>query len=119
MGLSSILKSAAGTRPFCHQKAVILQPQTPRMPQNLPGWLERDDQSRRLGRGHSHLRREDPPALPRRDRRSYDGGDTVNQPLEEGWKQGVAHSMADGIVTQTEEARFREFRDRLRPLGRA
>ena len=83
------------------------------MPQDLPGRLERDDQSRRLDRGHSHLRREDLPALPGRDRRSYDDGDTVNQALEEGWKQGVAHSMADGIVTQTEEPRFREFRDRL------
>ena len=29
MGLSSILKSAAGTRPFCHQKAVILSRKHP------------------------------------------------------------------------------------------
>ena len=28
MGFSSILKSAAGTRPFCHQKAVILSRRT-------------------------------------------------------------------------------------------
>ena len=46
-------------------------------------------------------------------RRSYGDGDTVNKALEEGWKQGVAHSMADGIVTQTKEAKLREFRDRL------
>ena len=39
--------------------------------------------------------------------------DTVNQALEEGWKLGVNHSMADGIITQDEESRLREFRDRL------
>ena len=32
--------------------------------------------------------------------RSYGDRNTVNQALEEGWKQGVAHSMADGIMTQ-------------------
>ena len=33
--------------------------------------------------------------------------------MEEGWKQGISHAMADGIVTQSEESRLREFRDRL------
>ena len=45
--------------------------------------------------------------------RSHGDGNTVNQALEEGWKRGVAHSMADGILTQHEESRLREFRDRL------
>ena len=44
---------------------------------------------------------------------SYGNGDTVNQALEAGWKLGVDHSMADGIITQDEEARLREFRDQL------
>ena len=43
----------------------------------------------------------------------YGDGVTVNQALEAGWKQGVDHSMADGIVSQAEETRVREFRDRL------
>ena len=46
-------------------------------------------------------------------RRSYGDGATVNQALEEGWKQGIGHAMSDGIVTQNEEAKLREFRDRL------
>ena len=46
-------------------------------------------------------------------RRSYGNRTTVNQALEEGWKLGVAHSMADGILTQQEETLLREFRDRL------
>ena len=45
--------------------------------------------------------------------RSYGDGATVNQASEEGWKQGIAHAMADGILTQDEESRLREFRDRL------
>ena len=45
--------------------------------------------------------------------RSYGDGATVNQALEEGWKRGIDHAMTDGILTQTEEARLREFRDRL------
>ena len=46
-------------------------------------------------------------------KRSYGDGAIVNQALEEGWKQGMAHSMADGILTQAEEAKLREFRDQL------
>ena len=38
---------------------------------------------------------------------------SVNEALEEGWRQGVTHSMADGILTQAEETLLREFRDRL------
>ena len=44
---------------------------------------------------------------------SYGNEDTVNQALEEGWKLGVDHSMADGIITQDEEAQLRKFRDQL------
>ncbi|MYC37030.1 MAG: hypothetical protein F4X66_08980 [Chloroflexi bacterium] len=46
-------------------------------------------------------------------RRSLGDGNTVNQVLEEGWKQVVTHSMADSILTQSEETLLREFRDRL------
>ena len=33
-------------------------------------------------------------------RNSCGDGNTVNQALEEGWKRGVDHAMADGIITQ-------------------
>ena len=46
-------------------------------------------------------------------RSSYGDGNTVNEALEEGWKRGVGHAMADGILTQAEEIKLREFRDRL------
>ena len=38
---------------------------------------------------------------------SYGNEDAVNQPLEEGWRLDVDHSMADGIITQDEESRLR------------
>ena len=31
-------------------------------------------------------------------RNSYGNGATVNQVLEEGWKQGIGHTKADGII---------------------
>ena len=37
----------------------------------------------------------------------------VNEALEEVWKQGVPHSMADSMLTQQEETLLRESRDRL------
>ena len=37
--------------------------------------------------------------------RSYRDGFTVNEALEEGWKQGVAHSMSAGPERFTEHGR--------------
>ena len=45
--------------------------------------------------------------------RSYGDSATVNLALEDGWKRGAAHAMDDGILSQAEEAQFREFRDPL------
>ena len=97
MPLSNLLKSAAGACRFCGQKAGVLSRSHSgcrrtlryRPPGNgLPG---------RRSRTHPPVRREDPPALPGRNaRRSFGDGATVNQALEEGWKQGVSHSMANG-----------------------
>ena len=35
--------------------------------------------------------------------RSCGDGAAVNQALEEGWKQGALHAMADGTITQAKE----------------
>ena len=37
----------------------------------------------------------------------------VDKALAEGWARSVRHAMADGILTRDEEARLRDFRDRL------
>ena len=114
MPLSSLLKSAAGTCPFCHQKAGIIA----RAHRNCQdtfqtGWTEMVAIAAEAARTHQFDENTLRLTLAEIARRSYGDGATVNEALEEGWKQGVAHSMADGIITQAEEAKLREFRDRL------
>ena len=46
--------------------------------------------------------------------RSYGDGATVNQALEQGWKLGVGHAMADGMMTQAEKAKPAEGRETIR-----
>ena len=45
--------------------------------------------------------------------RSRATGEDIDRALEEGFRQGVAQAMADGIITRNEEERLRAFRDRL------
>ena len=40
-------------------------------------------------------------------------GVDIDQALEEGFQQGVAQAMSDGILTRQEEERLRTFRDSL------
>ena len=114
MPLSNFLKSAAGTCPFCHQKTGVLSREHPECRRaHQAGWHEMVQlASQAAGSpdfGESHLRL----TLSAVAKISYGNEDTVNQALEEGWKLGVDHSMADGIITQDEEARLWKFRDQL------
>ena len=114
MPLSNLLKSAAGTCPLCHQKAGIISREHPECRRaHQAGWNEmvklaaQAADSPDFDEGHLRL------TLSAVAKISYGNADTVSQALEEGWKLGVDHSMADGIITQDEEARLREFRDQL------
>ena len=114
MPLSNLLKSAAGTCPFCHQKAGIMSREHPECRRaHQAGWHEMVQIAAQAAESpdfdESHLRL----TMSAVARISYGNEDTVNQALEEGWKLGVDHSMADGIITQDEEAQLREFRDQL------
>ena len=44
---------------------------------------------------------------------SYIDDDGIRAVIAEGWHQAVQEGLADGILTQDEEARLRDFRDRL------
>lgn len=44
---------------------------------------------------------------------AFMGEDVIRAAIAEGWCAAVRESLADGIVTQQEEARLRAFRDRL------
>ena len=114
MPLSNILKSAAGTCSYCRQKAGILSRGHPECRRaHQAGWHEMVQLAAQAAgspdfdEGHLRL------TLSAVAKISYGNEDTVNQALEEGWKKGADHSMADGIITQDEEARLREFRDQL------
>ena len=114
MPFSNILKSAAGTCPFCNQKAGILSREHSQCRRTYDaGFQEMVTSAADASRDHTFDEKSLRLTLAEIARRSYGDGATVNQALEAGWKQGVAHSMADGIMTQTEETRLREFRDRL------
>ena len=45
--------------------------------------------------------------------RSWSGDDEIRSAIAEGGRHAVRESLADGILTQEEEARLREFRERV------
>ena len=106
--------SAAGTCPFCHQKAAILSREHPECRRtHQAGWQDIVQLAAQAAGSpnfdENHLRL----TMSAVAKISYGNEDTVNQAPEPGWKLGVDHSMADGIITQDEEARLRQFRDQL------
>ena len=114
MPLSSLLKSASGTCTFCNQKAGILSREHPECRCTFQAsWNEMVNLAAQAAAAHTFNETSLRLSLAEIARRSYGDGNTVNQALEEGWKQGVSHAMADGSVTQAEESRLREFRDKL------
>ena len=114
MPLSAFLKSAAGTCPFCNQKAGILSREHQDCRRtHQAGWDEMVSLAAQAAASRTFDEKTLRLSLAEIARRSYGDGTTVNQALEAGWKQGVGHAMADGILSQDEEARLREFRDKL------
>ena len=45
--------------------------------------------------------------------RSFANEDHITAAIERGWERAVAESLADGVLTQSEERRLRGFRDQL------
>ena len=114
MPLSCFLKSAVGTCLFCRQKAGIMSREHPECRRaHQAGWHEMVQLAAQAAGSpefdESHLRL----TMSAVAKIAYGNYDTVNQALEEGWKLGVDHSVADGIITQAEEDRLRDFRDQL------
>ena len=99
MPLSNLLKSSADTCRFCNQKAGILSREHSQCRRTFQtGWQEMVNLAAEAAKTHQFDEKSLRLALAEIARRSYGGGVTVNQALEEGWKQGVAHFMADGIM---------------------
>lgn len=114
MPLSNLLKSAAGICRYCGQKAGVLSRSHSQCRRTFDaGFQEMVALAAEAARTHSRGGKTLRLSLSEIARRSFGDGASVNQALEEGWKLGVSHSMADGILTQQEETLLREFRDRL------
>ena len=102
MPLSSLLKSAAGTCPFCKQKAGILSREHPECRTHRAGWNEMVQLAAQAAGSRDFDEKSLRHTLAEIARRSYGDGATVNQDLEEGWKRGIAHAMADRIIRPLE-----------------
>ena len=114
MRLSNLLKSVAGTCPFCNHKASILSREHSQCRRTYDaGFQEMITLAADAARIHTFDEKTLRIALVDIAKRSYGNGTTVNQAPEEGFRQGVAQAMADGIITRDEEERLRAFRDRL------
>ena len=114
MPLSNLLKSAAGTCPFCNQKAGIFRRTHSQCERtHAAGW----NQMVHLAAQAAASRNFDERALRRSissiARRSHWDEDTITQALEEGWRRGVRQAADDGTITREEETRLRNFRNRL------
>ena len=108
------LKSAAGTCPFCHQKAGILSREHSQYRRTFQaGWNEMVDLAADATGSHEFNPNSLQVALTEIARRSFGDRSTVNQALEEGWRGAVRKAAADGSITHEEEFRLRRFRERL------
>ena len=114
MPLSNLLKSAAGTCPFCNQKAGIISREHPECRRTFQsGWNEMIELAADAARSHEFNPNSLQVSLAEIARRSYGNGSTVNRAMEEGWRRAVRNAAADGSITHEEEFRLRRFRDRL------
>ena len=114
MSLSNLLRSAAGTCRYCGQRAGLIARDHPECRRTFDAsWNQMVEIAADAARSHNFDEKTLRLTLAEIARNSYGDGATVNQALEEGWKRGVDHAMADGIITQAEETKLREFRDRL------
>ena len=114
MPLSNLLKSAAGTCPFCSQNAGILSREHPECRRvHQAGWNEMVELAADAARSHEFNPNSFQVSLAEIARRSYGNGSTVARALEEGWRRAVRNAAADGSITHEEEFRLRRFRERL------
>ena len=114
MPLSNLLESAAGTCPFCHQKAGILSREHPECRRtHQAGWNEMVELALDAAKSREFHANSLRVALAEIARRSFGDASTVNQALEEGWRRAVRKAAADGSITHEEKFRLRRFRDRL------
>ena len=114
MHLSTLLKSAAGICRYCGNKAGILSRDHPECKAAYQhSWNRMVKLAAAAARSHKFDEKNLRLTLAEIARNSHCDGATVNQALKEGWKRGVSHAMADGIITQPQENNISDSRERL------
>ena len=112
MVFSNLLKSAAGTCPFCHQKAGLISREHPECRRtHQAGWQEMVDLAAQAAGSPDFDENQLRLTMAAVAQRSYGNQGTVNHALEAGWKLGVNHSMAD--QSSHEKSNFEHSRPSL------
>ena len=105
MILPNLLKSAAGTCPFCHQKAGIISREHPECRRTHDaGFQEMVNLAAEAARDHSFNEKDLRLTLAGIAGRSHGDGNTVNLALEEGWTRGV---VTPGPKASSQESKRR------------
>ena len=79
----------------------------------LTGWNEMVQLATQAATTHSFNEAALRQSLSAIAQRSHATDEDIERALEEGWKQGVANDMSDGIISREEEERLRAFRNHL------
>ena len=114
MPLPEFLQSMRGQCRRCGQQAGAFQRDHPECQKaHRAGWQEMVSLATQAATTHSFNEAALRQSLSAIAQRSHATGEDIELALEEGWKQGVSHAMADGIISREEEERLRAFRDHL------
>ena len=114
MPITKVIDSLTSTCRYCSRKAGVFQRDHPECRQtHQAGWQEMVQLAAQAASAHTFNEAALRQTLQAIANRSRATGEDIDRALEEGFRQGVAQAMADGIITRDEEERLRAFRDRL------
>ena len=113
MPLRQFFQSLNGTCRYCGQQAGIFHRNHQECQETHQSGWEEMIQLAAQAAAHSFNKATLRQTLGAIAQRSRATGEDIDRALEEGFRQGVAHAMSDGILTRDEEERLRTFRDRL------
>ena len=114
MPITKIIDSLASTCRYCGRKAGVFQRDHQDCQEtHQAGWQEMVQLAAQAASAHTFNEAALRQILQAIAQRSRATGEDIDRALEEGFRQGVAQAMSDGIITRDEEERLRAFRDRL------
>ena len=114
MPLTKVIDSLASTCRYCGRNAGILRRSHQECQEtHRAGWQEMVSLVTQAATTHSFNEADLRQSLSAIAQRSRATDEDIDRALEEGWKQGVANAMSDGIISREEEERLRAFRDHL------